>query len=65
MLERHACSNLYDIFAAIRDDEMEHVSVMTACRDYSIIEALAERKASEGAQTTMQPVATMDKTQLN
>lgn len=38
------CSTLYDVFQNIREDEAEHVRVMTACRDYSIVDALAAQK---------------------
>lgn len=30
------CSNLYDVFSNIRDDELEHVKTMVACEDNSI-----------------------------
>ncbi len=30
------CSNLYDVFCAIRDDELEHVKTMVACSDNTI-----------------------------
>ena len=30
------CSNLYDVFVNIRDDELEHVKTMVACEDNSI-----------------------------
>lgn len=29
---RPAIDNLYDVFVAIRDDEMEHVKTMVACQ---------------------------------
>ena len=34
---RPPCDNLYDVFCNIRDDEVEHVSTMKACQDYSTI----------------------------
>ena len=34
------CSNLFDVFNNICDDEKEHVKTMTACRDYSIVDDL-------------------------
>ena len=38
------------MFRNIADDEKEHVKTMKACRDYSIVSDLAERKlASRGA----------------
>lgn len=58
------CSNLYDVFKAIKEDEDEHVKVMTACRDYSIIEELAKRKLDEGRPAEASPGPTMDRTQL-
>jgi ubiquinol oxidase len=30
------CSNLYDVFINIRDDELEHVKTMVACQDGTI-----------------------------
>ena len=35
---------LYDVFRNIADDEKEHVKTMKACRDYSIVDDLAQRK---------------------
>ena len=32
---RPPCSNLYDVFANIRDDEGEHVNTMQACQKYA------------------------------
>ena len=59
------CSNLYDVFKNIMEDEDEHVKVMTACRDYSIIDALAERKQRDGDTSPEEtPEANMDRTQL-
>ena len=38
------------MFRNIADDEKEHVKTMKACRDYSIVSDLAQRKlASKGA----------------
>ena len=59
------CSNLFEVFRNIRDDEQEHVDVMTACRDTTIADALASRKKVDGAQGTfLGPHASMDKGQL-
>lgn len=33
---RPPCSNLYDVFCNIRDDEEEHVHTMQACQNYAI-----------------------------
>lgn len=33
---RPPCDNLYDVFINIRDDEIEHVKTMGACKDGSI-----------------------------
>ena len=30
------CSNLYDVFVNIRDDELEHVKTMVACQDGTV-----------------------------
>ncbi len=38
------CSNLYDVFCNIADDEREHVKTMKACRDYSIVSDIAQKK---------------------
>ena len=43
---RPACDTLYDVFINVRDDEIEHEATMSACRDASIGEALAARKAA-------------------
>ena len=58
----HVCSTLYDVFRNIMEDESEHVDVMTACRDYSIVEALAVRRQEEGQPD--ESAATMDRSQL-
>ena len=39
-----SCSNLYDVFCNIADDEREHVKTMKACRDYSIVSDIAQKK---------------------
>ena len=39
------CSNLYDVFSNIRDDELEHVKTMKACEDNSIMVDLADKRA--------------------
>ena len=59
-----ACSNLYDVFRNIMEDEEEHVKVMTACRDYSIINILSERKRENDDAGAQEPKPTMDKTAL-
>jgi ubiquinol oxidase len=48
---RPACDNLYDVFINVRDDEIEHEGTMAACRDASIGDALAARKAAVAALT--------------
>lgn len=40
---RPKCSNLYDVFSNIRDDEGEHVKTMRACQDMSVVNELSER----------------------
>ena len=59
-------SNLYDVFNNIRGDEEEHVKTMTACRDYSIVDDLAARKAARSRPGTKKstPSANADTTQL-
>jgi ubiquinol oxidase len=37
--------SLYDTFAAIRDDEGEHIRTMASCRDNSIVRDLAAKRA--------------------
>lgn len=37
-------SNLYDVFVNIRDDELEHVMTMTACKNNTIRSDLAEKR---------------------
>lgn len=44
------CRNLYDVFCNIRDDELEHVKTMKACRDYSITDDLAARRLTSSFQ---------------
>ena len=50
--------NLFDVFAAIRDDEQEHIRTMRSCRDSTIVGDLAARRAESkrsaagGAGTT-------------
>lgn len=39
-IRRPSCSNLYDVFVNIRDDEGEHVKTMKACQDATIVEDL-------------------------
>ena len=41
------CSNLYEVFCNIRDDELEHVKTMTACEDNSIMTDLANLAKSK------------------
>lgn len=41
---RPDCSNLYDVFINIRDDEIEHVKTMKACQDDKIAQDLANRR---------------------
>jgi ubiquinol oxidase len=43
-LRRPPCNNLYDVFANIRDDEIEHVKTMHACQDTTIAKDLAARR---------------------
>lgn len=43
-LRRPRVRSLYDVFAAIRDDEGEHVRTMVACRDESIVRDLAVKR---------------------
>ena len=61
-----SCSNLYDVFNNIRGDEEEHVKTMTACRDYSIVDDLAARKAERRFSGTKKssPKETADTTGL-
>eukprot|EP00955_Chlamydomonas_euryale_P107134 365747-Chlamydomonas_euryale.AAC.11 len=40
---RPKCSNLYDVFSNIRDDEGEHVKTMRACQDMTVVNELSER----------------------
>lgn len=40
---RPPCRNLYDVFAAIRDDEGEHVKTMRACQDETIVRDLRQQ----------------------
>ncbi|KAG1670419.1 hypothetical protein FOA52_010154 [Chlamydomonas sp. UWO 241] len=40
---RPECSNLYDVFVNIRDDELEHVKTMDACRTGTIAKAIAAK----------------------
>ena len=42
-LRRPPCRNLYDVFAAIRDDEGEHVKTMRACQDETIVRDLRQK----------------------
>ena len=41
---RPSCSNLYEVFINIRDDENEHVKTMGACKDGSITAELAKEE---------------------
>ena len=41
---RPSCSNLYETFCNIRDDEGEHVKTMQACQDLSIAAELDDRR---------------------
>jgi ubiquinol oxidase len=44
--------SLYDVFAAIRDDEAEHVATMSSCQDLTVaadLEALRAREAAAAA----------------
>eukprot|EP00884_Botryococcus_braunii_P010314 jgi/Botrbrau1/19284/Bobra.0073s0027.1 len=50
-LRRPPCRNLYDVFCNIRDDELEHVKTMKACRDYSITDDLAARRLTSSFQS--------------
>ena len=68
------CSNLYDVFKNIRQDEEEHVKTMTACRDYSIVGDLvnkADAKGGGGGGAKVAPppdqasIMTMDRTNLS
>ncbi|KAK9804979.1 hypothetical protein WJX73_006746 [Symbiochloris irregularis] len=62
---RPSCNNLYEVFRNIRDDEQEHVDVMTACRDSTMADSLADRKQAEGAQGSfVGPHASIDTEQL-
>lgn len=40
---RPPCRNLYDVFAAICDDEGEHVKTMRACQDDTIVSDLRQQ----------------------
>jgi hypothetical protein len=67
-------SNLYDVFRNIAGDEREHVKTMKACRDYSIVSDIANRRlARPDKADAVSPVPetngsagvkTMDTTQL-
>jgi len=43
---RPPCNTLYDVFANIRDDEIEHVKTMHACQDTSIARDLALKRGN-------------------
>jgi hypothetical protein len=68
-------SNLYDVFRNIAGDEREHVKTMRACRDYSIVSDIAERKLTRTEKADAvspmaelngaSPVKQMDTSQLN
>ena len=49
------CSTLYDVFHNIADDEREHVKTMKACRDYSIVSDIAQRKLTGNGSNNMTP----------
>ena len=54
--------NLFDVFAAIRDDEQEHIRTMRSCRDSTIVGDLAARRAESkrtaaAATTAAAPLA--------
>lgn len=51
---RPECNNLYDVFANIRDDELEHVLTMTACKDNTIMSDLASKREEEEKLKTLQ-----------
>lgn len=63
---RPDCNNLLDVFNNIKDDEGEHVKTMTACRDYSIVDDLAARKAARQRPGTREssPNYTADSSRL-
>lgn len=45
---RPSCSSLYDVFVNIRDDELEHVKTMSACKDGSIMNELSDGDMARG-----------------
>lgn len=51
------CSNLYDVFVNIRDDELEHVLTMTACKVNSISSDLAAKRDGQEKLKTLNKTA--------
>lgn len=49
---RPSCATLYDVFVNIRDDELEHVKTMTACKDGSIVQELVDGEAARSSALT-------------
>lgn len=59
------------MFVNVRDDEMEHVKTMTACRDYSIVSDLVNKEEARKGNGKVSPppdeasIKTMDRTALH
>lgn len=58
---RPPCDNLFDVFSNIRDDEMEHVTTMRACQDYTQggarVVSPYDKYANQIAQSAAAPIA--------
>ena len=63
---RPTINNLYDVFVAIRDDEMEHVKTMVACQQPTAQTSLLSPHAIQAVPTLEgEPIAKTDSVELS